>query len=190
MTNTVPPVSPVTGRVVLRVKMPQKLRNLELVLLIVALGLSALALALVQWGALGALDWSLLTYAAGLAGLTLGLHLVLRIVARDADPFVVPLATMLNGLGITIIHRLDIAAGSSGWEAAGVRQMAWTAVALVIAIIVLIVVKNYRVLLRYRYLAMLGRGGVADHAAMAGHWAHRQWRHPLGEHRRIEFSAR
>ncbi len=33
--------------------------------------------------------------------------------------------------------------------------MAWTAVALVIAIIVLIVVKNYRVLLRYRYLAML-----------------------------------
>ena len=56
MTNTVPPVSPVTGRVVLRVKMPQKLRNLELVLLIVALGLSALALALVQWGALGTLD--------------------------------------------------------------------------------------------------------------------------------------
>lgn len=156
MTNfTVPPVAPVTGRVVLRVKMPQKLRNLELVLLIFALGLSALALALVQWGARGTLDWSLLTYAAGLAGLTLGLHLVLRLVARDADPFIVPIATMLNGLGITMIHRLDIAAGASGWEAAGVRQMAWTAVALLIAIGVLVVVKNYRVLLRYRYLAML-----------------------------------
>jgi len=155
MDTTLPPVAPVTGRVVLRVKMPQKLRNLELVLLVVSLGLSALALALVQWGALGTLDWSLLTYAAGLAGLTLGLHLVLRLVARDADPFIVPIATMLNGLGITMIHRLDIAAGASGWEAAGVRQMAWTAVALVIAIIVLILVKNYRVLLRYRYLAML-----------------------------------
>ncbi len=59
--TTLPPVAPVTGRVVLRVKMPQKLRNLELVLLIVSLGLSALALALVQWGALGKLDWSLLT---------------------------------------------------------------------------------------------------------------------------------
>ena len=45
----VPPASPVVGRVVLRVKMPQKLRNLELGLLILALGLSALALALVQW---------------------------------------------------------------------------------------------------------------------------------------------
>jgi cell division protein FtsW (lipid II flippase) len=156
VTNSpLPPVAPVTGRVVLRVRMPQKLRNLELGLLLIALGLSALALALVQWGARGTLDWSLLTYAAGLAGLTLGLHFVLRLVARDADPFVVPLATMLNGLGIAMIHRLDIAAGSSGWDAAGVRQMAWTAVALTIAIGVLLIVKNYRVLLRYRYLAML-----------------------------------
>lgn len=151
----VPPVSPVTGRVVLRIKMPQKLRNIELGLLLGALGLSAFALALVQWGALGTLDWTLLTYASGLAGLSLGLHLVLRVMARDADPFIVPIATMLNGLGLTMIHRLDLAAGSTGWEAAGVRQMAWTAVALVIAIAVLLVVRNYRILLRYRYLAML-----------------------------------
>jgi cell division protein FtsW (lipid II flippase) len=151
----VPPVAPVTGRVVLRIKMPQKLRNIELGLLLGALGLSALALALVQWGALGTLDWTLLTYAAGLAGLTLGLHLVLRIMARDADPFVVPIATLLNGLGITMIHRLDLASGASGWSAAGVRQMAWTAIALLVAIGVLLVVRNYRVLLRYRYLAML-----------------------------------
>jgi cell division protein FtsW (lipid II flippase) len=135
--------------------MPQKLRNIELGLLIMALGLSALALALVQWGALGKLDWSLLTYGAGLAGLTLGVHLALRLVARDADPFIVPIATMLNGLGITMIHRLDLAAGATGWGAAGVRQMAWTAVALVIAIVVLLVVRNYRALLRYRYSAMV-----------------------------------
>jgi cell division protein FtsW (lipid II flippase) len=135
--------------------MPQKLRNIELGLLLGALGLSALALALVQWGALGTLDWTLLTYASGLAGLTLGLHLVLRVMARDADPFIVPIATLLNGLGLTMIHRLDLANGSTGWEAAGVRQMAWTAVALVIAIIVLLIVRNYRILLRYRYLAML-----------------------------------
>lgn len=152
---SVPPVAPVTGRVVLRIKMPQKLRNIELGLLLAALGLSALAIALVQWGALGTVDWTLLNYAAGLAGLSLGLHLVLRVMARDADPFIVPIATMLNGLGITMIHRLDLANGASGWAAAGVRQMAWTAIALVIAIVVLLFVRNYRVLLRYRYLAML-----------------------------------
>lgn len=150
-----PPAAPVTGRVVLRIRMPQKLRNIELGLLLAALGLSALSLALVQWGVQGALDWTLLTYAAGLAGLTLGLHLLLRVMARDADPFIVPIATMLNGMGITMIHRLDLGSGASGWAAAGVRQMAWTAVALIIAIAVLLIVRNYRILLRYRYLAML-----------------------------------
>jgi cell division protein FtsW (lipid II flippase) len=150
-----PPAAPVMGRVVLRIKMPQKLRNIELGLLVAALGLSALALALVQWGAQGFLDWTLLTYAAGLAGLSLGLHLVLRVMARDADPFIVPITTMLNGLGITMIHRLDLASGATGWAAAGVRQMAWTAIALGIAIVVLLIIRNYRVLLRYRYLAML-----------------------------------
>ena len=153
--QTLPPAAPVTGRVVLRIKMPQKLRNIELGLLLAALGLSAFALSLVQWGTVGSLDWSLLTYASGLAGLSLGMHILLRLLARDADPFIVPIATMLNGLGLTMIHRLDIAAGSTGWEAAGIRQMAWTAIALVIAIVVLVLVRNYRVLLRYRYLAML-----------------------------------
>jgi cell division protein FtsW (lipid II flippase) len=152
---TLPPAAPVAGRVVLRIRMPQKLRNIELGLLVAALGLSALSLALVQWGALGTLDWALLTYAAGLAGLSLGLHLVLRVVARDADPFILPIATMLNGLGITMIHRLDLSSGATGWAAAGVRQMAWTGVALAIAIVVLLIVRNYRILLRYRYLAML-----------------------------------
>ena len=106
--QVLPPVSPVTGRVVLRVRMPQKLRNIELGLLLLALGLSALSLALVQWGALGELDWSLLTYAAGLAGLTLGVHLALRLVARDADPFIVPIATMLNGLGTVSYTHLTL----------------------------------------------------------------------------------
>lgn len=153
--HSLPPVAPVTGRVVLRVKVPQKLRNLELTLLLISLGLCALALSLVQWGANGKLDWSLLSYGAGLAGLTIGLHLVLRVVARDADPFVVPIATMLNGLGLTMIHRLDLAAGASGWGASGVRQMAWTAIALLIAIATLFLIKNYRTLLRFRYIAML-----------------------------------
>ena len=61
---------------------------------------------------------------------------------------------MLNGLGITMIHRLDIAAGITGWQATGIRQIAWTAVALVALLLVLLVVRNHRVLLRFRYLAM------------------------------------
>ncbi len=152
---TIPPVSPVTGRVVLRVRVPKRMRNLEFVLILFALGLSAVAMALVQFGALGGLDLRIFGYIGGLAVLVLLVHLVIRWLAPDADPFVVPIATMLNGLGITMIHRLDIAEGMSGWQATGIRQMAWTAVALLLVVIVLAVVRNHRVLQRYRYLAML-----------------------------------
>ena len=150
-----PPVAPVTGRVVLRVRVPKRLRNLELGLLLIALGLSALGLALVQWGAQGELDLRVLSYAGGLALLTLLVHLAIRWLTPDGDPFVLPIATMLNGLGIIMIHRLDIASGMTGWEATGIRQIAWTAVALGGSVLTLLVLRNYRILLRFRYLAML-----------------------------------
>lgn len=154
-----PPLAPVTGRVVLKVRVPKRLRNLELVLIIFALGLNAIAMSLVQFGAQGGLDLRVLSYVGLLAGLVLLVHLAVRWLAPDADPFVVPIATMLNGLGITMIHRLDIAEGLVGWQAAGIRQIAWSAVALVAVVLVLLVIRNHRVLQRYRYLAMLA--GVA-----------------------------
>jgi cell division protein FtsW (lipid II flippase) len=153
--STLPPVAPVTGRVVLKVRVPKRLRNLELGLLLIALGLSALGLALVQWGAQGELDLRVLSYAGGLGVLTFLMHLIIRWLAPDGDPFVLPVATLLNGLGIIMIHRLDIAAGQTGWLATGIRQIAWTAVALFLAGLVLAALRNYRVLARYRYLVML-----------------------------------
>lgn len=158
--SALPPVAPVTGRVVLKVRVPKRLRNLELGLLLIALGLSALGLALVQWGAQGALDLRVLSYAGGLAMLTLVMHVMIRWLTPDGDPFVLPVATLLNGLGIIMIHRLDIAAGQTGWQATGIRQIAWTAVALFLAALVLAGLRNYRVLARYRYLVMLFAVGL------------------------------
>jgi cell division protein FtsW (lipid II flippase) len=154
-TESLPPAAPVTGRVVLKVRVPKRLRNLELGLLFFALGVSAVALALVQFGAQGALDLRILSYTGGLAILTLLVHLAVRFLAPDGDPFVLPIATVINGLGITMIHRLDIAEGIVGWQATGIRQMAWTAVALLGFVAVLALVRNHRVLLRFRYLFML-----------------------------------
>lgn len=151
---SIPPIAPVTGRVVLKVRVPKRLRNLELLLILFALGLSGVAMALVQFGAQGGLDLRVLSYTGGLAALVLLVHLAVRWLAPDADPFVVPIATMLNGLGITMIHRLDIAEGIAGWQAIGVRQIAWTAVALIAMLLVLLVVRNHRILQRYRYVAM------------------------------------
>ncbi|MEO6942595.1 MAG: FtsW/RodA/SpoVE family cell cycle protein [Terrimesophilobacter sp.] len=138
----------------LRLQIPSKLRNLELLLLIIACILNGLAVVLVQLGALGVIRPEIIWLGGVLAVLAVSLHVTLRFVAPEADPFILPVATLLNGLGIAEIYRLDIAAKSSGWSADGIRQIAWTAIAMVIALAVVIVIRNYRVLQRYRYIAM------------------------------------
>ncbi|SOE72551.1 cell elongation-specific peptidoglycan biosynthesis regulator RodA [Salinibacterium xinjiangense] len=147
-------LSTLTSTIRLRLKVPARLRNLELALLIVAIGIDVGAIALVQLGALGQLESSMLVQVGMLGVLVLVLHVVLRVVARDADPLILPIATVLNGLGIAMIYRVDLAYGMAGWDNGGVRQVAWTVLSIVIAIAVLLVVRNHRVLQRYTYIAM------------------------------------
>lgn len=136
-----------------RIRLPQKMRNLELALLIVACAINAMAVVLVQFGALGHIDLTLVFLGAVLSGLVVALHIVMRFVAREADPFLLPIATLLNGLGIAMIYRIDIADGHSGWDSAAVRQIAWSAIAILSAIAVMLVIRNHRVLFRYTYIA-------------------------------------
>ncbi len=143
-----------TESIKVRLRTPAPLRNLEFWLVLIAIGITGGAVTLVQLGALGELDPQVLLYTAGLGLLGLGLHTVLRIVARDADPFLLPIGMTLNGLGIAMIYRLDIAEGFTGWESAGIRQIAWSAIAMTIAVGVIALVRNHRVLARYRYVAM------------------------------------
>nr|WP_241843062.1 FtsW/RodA/SpoVE family cell cycle protein [Agromyces albus] len=138
-----------------RIRLPQKLRNLELGLLLVACIINAGAIVLVQLGALGRVDTQLVLLGAGLSALVFGLHICMRFVARDADPFLLPIATVLNGLGIAMIYRIDIAFGDTGWESAAVRQIAWSAIAIIAGIATILVIRNHRVLFRYTYLSGL-----------------------------------
>ncbi len=143
-----------TSSIRLKLREPARLRNLELILLIFAIGIMISAMVLVQLGALGALDSGVLLLSAFLAVLIIGMHVVLRLVAPDADPFILPVITILNGLGVAMIYRIGLADEEAGWDNAGIRQLAWTALAIAMAIGVLLVVRNHRVLLRYRYIAM------------------------------------
>jgi cell division protein FtsW (lipid II flippase) len=162
MTTTVDVGAPVesdpratfTGSIRVRLRAPARRRNIELVLLLFALTLGAVAIVLVQLGALGRVGTSVLLLSAGLAALVIALHIALRVVAPDADPFVLPIATLLNGIGIAEITRLDIADGLTGWDAAGIRQIAWTAIAIALALVVILAIRNHRVLQRFRYVAM------------------------------------
>jgi cell division protein FtsW (lipid II flippase) len=144
------PVSTFTGGFRIRLRTPSRMRNVELVLLLIACGINASAILLVQLGALGTVDWSLATLGIGLSVLVFAMHVALRIVATEADPFILPIATVLNGLGIAMIYRLDLADASEGWAMASIRQIAWTAIALTLAIVVIVLLKNHRVLFRFR----------------------------------------
>jgi len=137
-----------------RRRLPRRLRNIELLLLLFAFGINAYALMLVRFGLGLELDTEMLQLAILPTVIVLGLHVVLRISAPDADPFMLPIVTLINGLGIAMIHRIDIARGDSGWDSFAVRQLAWAAIAAGVAIAAVLLLRNHRVLQRYNYLAM------------------------------------
>ncbi len=139
-----------------RIRLPKKLRNLELGLLVFACAINAAAVVLVELGAIGHLDFTLVLLGAGLSALVVAMHIVMRYVAPDADPFVLPIATVLNGIGIAEIYRIDIARHDAGWDSAAVRQIVWTAIAVVCAIAVILLIRNHRVLQRYTYVFGFG----------------------------------
>ena len=141
-----------------RIRMPQKQRNREFWLLLFAIAISGASLTLVQLGALGAIDPMILVIGGALAVLVFAVHVVLRVVASDADPFVLPIATTLTGLGIAMIYRIDIAKQLSGWPAFSNKQLAWTAISLAGVIALVIALRNYRVLYRYTYV--FGLAGI------------------------------
>jgi len=147
--------STITEQLMLRLKVPTKLRNLEATLIIFAMIVTSAALALVDLGATGKLNPPIIGLTLGLGAIVLAMHVTQRFVARDADPIILPIVTLLNGLGIAMIHRLDLSAGLTGWQANATRQMVWTAIAIVVAIVVIVGVRNHRVLQRYRYVWML-----------------------------------
>ena len=146
--------STITEQLLLRLKIPTKLRNLEATLILFAMIITSAALALVDLGSTGHLNVSIIGLSLGLGAIVLAMHVAQRFVARDADPLILPIVTLLNGLGIAMIHRLDIANGLTGWQSQATRQMVWTAIATIVAIVVIVAVRNHRVLQRYRYVWM------------------------------------
>ncbi len=84
-------------------------------------------------------------------------HLATRRLAPAADPVMLPMVLLLNGLGYVMITRLsnDVPGGS---DLAGL-QSTWSAVGIAGYIATLVVVRQVRMLASYRYL--LGVAGMA-----------------------------
>ncbi|MFF0789947.1 FtsW/RodA/SpoVE family cell cycle protein [Streptomyces spiralis] len=133
-------------------------RNTELALLIFAVVIPVFAYANVGLAIDNQVPSGLLSYGLGLGLLAGVAHLVVRKFAPYADPLLLPLATLLNGLGLVVIWRLDQskllqAIGQAGDKAP--NQLMYTAMGIALFVVALIFLKDHRVLQRYTYISMV-----------------------------------
>ncbi|WP_405907637.1 MULTISPECIES: FtsW/RodA/SpoVE family cell cycle protein [unclassified Streptomyces] len=132
-------------------------RNTELALLVFAVVIPVFAYANVGLAINDSVPPGLLSYGLGL-GLLAGVgHLVVRKFAPYADPLLLPLATLLNGIGLVVIWRLDQSKrlqASDDFVQAAPRQLLYSAMGVALFVAVLILLKDHRVLQRYTYISM------------------------------------
>ena len=75
-------------------------------------------------------------------------HLVMNWMAPDADQVMLPVAALLNGLGLVMIYRIDLATGMSLARS----QIMWMVVGVGLLVAVLVFLKDHRSLQDYAYL--------------------------------------
>jgi len=139
---------------------PRRLGEIVLLVLALAVGLGAYAqVGLSNGGQLPAHFW---TGAACAAGVVAVAHVAVRLLAPWSDQVLLPVAVALNGLGLAMIHRLDVAdavrAGQNHQAPpapTAQTQLVWTGLGLALMVLVLLVVRDHRVLQRYTYTAMV-----------------------------------
>ena len=133
------------------VSMPRGRRRTELVMLAFALALVLFGYAAVGLGLKGKLPPGLPVYIIVFAAAVLGAHLAVRRFAPYADPLLLPLAALLNGLGIVMIYRLEESGrnGNPGPAGDGPArrarlQLLYTVVGIVALVVVLVLISRGR----------------------------------------------
>jgi cell division protein FtsW (lipid II flippase) len=121
------------------------LRNRELANMIVVGALTALGFASVYIARQAVVSTASLSYAAVFLGLYLLAHLVARYTVPQADPYLLPMAGLLTGVGVTEIYRLE--------PADAFRQGMWIVIGVALfGVTLLLLQHDYRRLEVYKYL--------------------------------------
>ena len=128
-------------------------RNTELAMLVFAVTIPLFAYANAGLAKHGSVPAGLLEYGVGL-GLVAGVaHLLVRKFAPYADPLMLPIATLLNGLGLVLIWRLD--QEPTLGKAMAPNQLMWSTLGVGLFACVLVFLKDHRILQRYTYISMI-----------------------------------
>lgn len=139
-------------------------RGTEVFLLVFVAVLVTGALALVEISQEQTVTRWLLYYGVAFLALFTAAHLAVRRWAPYADPLILPLVALINGLGLVMLHRLDLA------EVAGApftgKQILFSTAGVALFVLVLAFIRDHRTLASYGYtcglvgLALLALPGL------------------------------
>lgn len=134
-------------------------RSTELALLVLAAAITTASLVSVELDQQHGLSPTVGYLGLAYLALFAGAHLAVRRWAAYADPLILPCVALLTGIGLVMIHRLDLGAvadafvaGDPAPSADAPRQLAWAAGAVILLVVVLWRLPDHRVLARYGYL--------------------------------------
>ncbi|MDO5042139.1 MAG: FtsW/RodA/SpoVE family cell cycle protein [Slackia sp.] len=122
-------------------------RNTELLLLCLAAPFVVLLFSMVLVNEGAELSLETLAVPVGLFGAFVVAHIGVRLLAKNADPAILPVVFALSGIGIAFVTRLapDLA----------MRQVMWLFLGIALMVVTLALVRNLDKLARYKYTFMI-----------------------------------
>ncbi|MFF8877277.1 FtsW/RodA/SpoVE family cell cycle protein [Streptomyces flaveolus] len=131
-------------------RLPRR-RGIELALIVMAVLLSVFGYCNVGLAQQGTLPPGAAGYGAGLGVLAVFAHLAVRLRAPCADPLLLPIGVLLNGLGLVLIYRLDLETPD---DRAAPAQLVWSTLGVALFIVVVLLLRDHRALQRYAYVCV------------------------------------
>ncbi|AKK04408.1 bacterial cell division membrane protein [Corynebacterium mustelae] len=129
-------------------------RRTEFTLLIAATVIIAVTLLNLNVALGLAVNMELLKVIGGFIGVFTIAHIALCFLAPKADQIMLPVAALVNGLGLAMVYRLDNAKET----AMASRQVIWTLLGIILMLLVLGFLRDHRNLTRYSYI--MGLAGL------------------------------
>ena len=133
-------------------------RGAEAGLIVFAVLVIAAAEAIIEATRDGRISAQVGVYAGIAAAVGVVTHVAVRLFARYADPVMVPCVVLINGLGLVMIHRLDLGLKQNAAEGgphyygpSAPTQVVWTALGVALFVGLLVLVRDHRSLARYAY---------------------------------------
>jgi cell division protein FtsW (lipid II flippase) len=149
-------------------------RNSELLLLCFAALITVAALLIVEANQERGLRWDLTGYGLVFLAVFGSAHLAIRRFAPYTDPLLLPIVALLNGLGLVMIHRLDLVSNelSGRHHPSATQQLLWTLVGVAAFALVVTFLKDHRQLARYGYIfGLTGLVFLAIPAILPSSWS-------------------